>query len=100
MLALGLLGAASAGCGAAAPAAPADSGRAGTAPVAPSAGPRAGQPASPARSGGRSPPGLMGWQRFCAAPPGAGLRAALLRPVTASLQDEVVPLGSSGDGRT
>jgi hypothetical protein len=80
MLALGLLGAASAGCDAASPAAPSGAGPAATVPAAPSAAPRA-------------------WQRFCAAPAGASLRAALQRPVPVSLQDEVVPLGSSGDGR-
>ena len=103
MLALGLLGAVSAGC-AAAPLA--GSGPAAGGPAAPSGGLRAGQPASPVRSAGaprsagRAPSGLMGWQRFCAAPPGASLRTALQRPVPASLGDEVVPLGLSGDGRT
>ncbi len=42
----------------------------------------------------------MSWQRFCAAPPGARLRAALRRPVQASLHGEIIPLGLSADGRT
>ena len=103
MLALGLLGAVPAGC-AAAP--PAGSSPSAGGPVSPSCGLRAGQAASPARSagtprsGGHTQYGLMGWQRFCAAPAGASMRAALQRPVPASLSDEVVPLGLSGDGRT
>jgi hypothetical protein len=94
VLAVGLLGGVLAGCGAAAPSAPAVSGPAAT-------GPSAGQPApgDTSRSGGQPQSGLLGWQRFCAAPAGASLRAALQRPVPVSLQDEVVPLGSSGDGR-
>jgi len=44
--------------------------------------------------------GRVSWQRFCAAPPDASLRAALRRPVPGSLQGEVVPLGASADGRT
>lgn len=95
VLAVGLLGAAPAGCGAAAPAAPAGSGPAATAPSDGQSG-----SADQSSSGDESQSGVTGWQRFCAAPPGASLRAALQRPVPASLSDEVVPLGSSGDGRT
>jgi hypothetical protein len=95
VLAVGLLGAASAGCGAAAPAAPAGSGPAATAPSDGQSG-----SADQSSSGDEPQSGVTGWRRFCVAPPGASLRAALQRPVPASLSGEVVPLGLSGDGRT
>jgi hypothetical protein len=89
MLALGLLGIASAGCGGASPA------------VAAGASPAAGLPAAPGTGTGTGTgTGLADWPRFCAASPGAGLRAALRQPVPASLHGEVVPLGLSGNGRT
>ena len=110
-VALGLLAAVSAGCGAHA-GAPAAAG--------PDAGPALGSargsargPAGRAGGGGQSargsaggqvagPPGAgqLGWQRFCAAQPGASLRAALRRPVRASLHGEIIPLGLSANGRT
>ena len=90
----GLLGAALAGCG----------GHAVTAGPGPRAGSpsRASRPAGGSSSGGSASAGAsqQSVRRFCAAPPGAALRAALRRSVPASLSSEVVPLGLSAGGGT
>src|SRR6266705_1620690 len=103
-LALGLLAAASAGCGGTRAGAPAAAGPAAGPALPPASGPATGPggraPGSPGGPGTRPGAGRVGWQRFCAAPPDASLRAALRRPVPGSLQGEVVPLGASADGRT
>src|SRR6266571_9107190 len=108
-LTVSLLAAAAAGCGGSRPAGPAAAGGAGgPATIAPGAGSPAGQAAgrgTGSGGGGQGAAGLPGagrlsWQRFCAARPDARLRAALRRPVPASLEGEVIPLGLSADGRT
>jgi hypothetical protein len=104
VLALSLLAAAAAGCGGSPPGSPAAAdGTGGSAPGRPAGQPSAGRAAgghTAGSAGGQPGAGRLSWQRFCAAPPGAGLRAALRRPVPASLEGEVIPLGLSADGRT
>jgi len=115
VLVLGLLAAPSAGCGGAPAASPRARSALGQA-AGPASGPRGAGIAGPAGGGpgrpgadrasaaqpGAGQPGAgdVSWQRFCAAPPPARLRADLRRPVRASLAGEVVPLGLSADGRT
>src|SRR6266542_1014499 len=104
-LALGLLAAASAGCGGTRAGAPAAAGPAAGPALPPASGSATGPggraPGSPGGPGTQPlRAGRVSWQRFCAAPPDASLRAALRRPVPGSLQGEVVPLGASADGRT
>jgi hypothetical protein len=89
LLAAGLLAAGAVGCG----------GQPGQPGAPHTAGSAAGTGEPAASTGARGAGRALAWRRLCEVPPGASLRAALQRPVPASLRGEVIPLGLSDNGQ-